>query len=71
MIKRDITALDKFLTKVRDANRSGLREVRIETRDAIDMATLIAQLLLDFNKPTINAKEEPAKTQLDGGIFKQ
>jgi hypothetical protein len=47
-----------------------LREVRIETRDAIDMATLIAQLLLDFNKPTVNAKQEPAKTQLDGGLFK-
>jgi hypothetical protein len=35
------------------------------------MATLIAQLLLDFNKPIVNAKKEPAKTQLDGGIFKQ
>jgi hypothetical protein len=71
MIKRDLASLDKFLAKVKDASRTGLKEVRIDTRDAIEMTTLIAQLLLDASRQQYTiVKQEPAKTQLDGGLFK-
>jgi hypothetical protein len=71
MIKRDTTPLDKFLAKVKDASRLGLKEVRIDTRDAVDISTLLAQILLEqqVQKEPL-PKEETSGTQLDGGKFK-
>lgn len=70
MIKRDTTPLDKFLAKVKDASRQGLKEVRIETRDAVDISTLLAQILLEQYKPTLPLPKEETSNQLDGGKFK-
>ncbi len=68
MIKRDLSPLDKFLAKVKDANRQGLREVRIDTRDAVEITTLLAQILLNQQITTTPVKE--TTTPLDGGKFK-
>lgn len=70
MIKRDTTPLDKFLAKVKDASRQGLKEVRIDTRDAVDISTLLAQILLEQHKPTLSLPKEETSNQLDGGKFK-
>ena len=71
MIKRDLLPLDKFLAKVKDANRQGLKEVRIDTRDAVEISTLLAQLLLNqqVSAPP-EVKEVTNSTQMDGGKFK-
>jgi len=73
MINRDLTPLDKFLAKVKDASRQGLKEVRLDTRDAIEITTLLTQILLKQQIANIVAKEVapvPSLKPLDGGKFK-
>jgi hypothetical protein len=72
MIFRDTAALDKFLAKVKDASRLGLKEVRLDTRDAVDISALLAQMLLDLRRPRIEEKppQDIPSTSLDGGKFK-
>ena len=70
MIKRDLSPLDKFLAKVKDANRQGLKEVRLDTRDAVEISTLLAQILLNQQIMPMVAKETTSMAPLDGGKFK-
>lgn len=72
MIKRDTTPLSKFLAKVKDASKLGLKEVRLDTKDAVEISTLLAQMLLDQHstqkEPNIVVKSNFQST--DGGLFK-
>jgi hypothetical protein len=72
MINRDLTPLDKFLAKVKDASRQGLKEVRLDTRDAIEITTLLAQILLKQQIATVTKEVGPTSLskQMDGGKFK-
>jgi hypothetical protein len=60
------------LAKVKDANRLGLKEVRLDTRDAVDISALLAQMLLDLKRPKAEEKRTHDATarSLDGGNFK-
>lgn len=68
MNNRDLSVLNKFLAKVKDSSRQGLREVRIETRDAVEITTLLAQILL--SQQTISTTSNTTSGPLDGGGFK-
>lgn len=73
MINRDLTPLDKFLAKVKDASRQGLKEVRLDTRDAIEITTLLTQILLKQQIANTALKDvAPVSTTkpFDGGKFK-
>ena len=72
MINRDLTPLDKFLAKVKDASRQGLKEVRLDTRDAIEITTLLTQILLKQQIATAPKEVTPASSfkPTDGGKFK-
>ena len=73
MIKRDIAPLNKFLAKVKDASRLGLKEVRIDTRDAVEMSTLLAQILLDQHavaQPVVPLADTRKSGYTDGGGFR-
>lgn len=72
MINRDLTPLDKFLAKVKDASRQGLKEVRLDTRDAIEITTLLTQILLKQQIATVKKEVTPVSSvsPLDGGKFK-
>jgi hypothetical protein len=71
MINRDLTPLDKFLAKVKDASRQGLKEVRLDTRDAIEITTLLTQILLKQQIATVPKDVVPASLSkpMDGGKF--
>lgn len=71
MINRDLTPLDKFLAKVKDASRQGLKEVRLDTRDAIEITTLLTQILLKQQIATAPRDVVPASLSksMDGGKF--
>ena len=72
MINRDLTPLDKFLAKVKDASRQGLKEVRLDTRDAIEITTLLTQILLKQQITAVKKEAVPTApvSPLDGGKFK-
>ena len=72
MINRDLTPLDKFLAKVKDASRQGLKEVRLDTRDAIEITTLLTQILLKQQIATAPRDVAPASLSkpMDGGKFR-
>lgn len=70
MINRDLTPLDKFLSKVKDASRQGLREVRLDTRDAVEITTLLTQILLKQQIGVVPKDLDPLTKPLDGGKFK-
>jgi hypothetical protein len=70
MINRDLTPLDKFLAKVKDASRQGLKEVRLDTRDAVEITTLLTQILLKQQITNMVPKDiAPSIKPLDGGKF--
>jgi len=71
MINRDLTPLDKFLAKVKDASRQGLKEVRLDTRDAVEITTLLTQILLKQQITNMVPKDvAPSTKPLDGGKFR-
>ena len=71
MIKRDIAPLNRFLVKVKDASKLGLKEVRIDTKDAVEISTLLAQILLDQQQDTvIRTTGMPENSLTDGGRFR-
>lgn len=71
MIKQDIAPLNRFLAKVKDASRSGLKEVRISTKDAVEISTLLALVLLEkVDQPVEYPVPVIGKSHTDGGSFK-
>lgn len=70
MIKRDLSPLDRFLTKTKEASRHGLKEIRMETKDAVELSVLLAQILLNQNITVVDRTDTNKKSSLDGGSFR-
>jgi len=70
MIKRNLSPLDRFLAKTKDASRHGLKEIRMETKDAVELSVLLAQILLNQNITVVERNDVAKKPSLDGGAFR-
>jgi hypothetical protein len=67
----DPTPLQNFMARVRTAANMNSKDIKLTTAEALEISACLVQILAaQVAQKTVTARQEPAKTVLDGGGFK-